>query len=38
METLVLPGRKTGRFLQMGIGKNLDGFGSGSRHMTHLSS
>lgn len=33
METHVLPGRKTDRFLQMGIGKNLVGFGSGSRYM-----
>ena len=31
METLTFPGRKTGKFLQMGIGKKLDGFGSESR-------
>jgi len=30
METLALPGRKTDRFLRMGMGKNLSGFGSGS--------
>lgn len=35
--TLVLPGRKTDRFLRMGVSKNLGGFGSGSRDMTHLS-
>lgn len=31
METLTLPGRKTDRFLQMGMSKNLGGFKSGSR-------
>lgn len=33
METLALPGRKTGRFLRMGMSKNLGGFGSGNRDM-----
>lgn len=33
METLTLPGRKADSFLQMGIGKKLDGFGNGSRYM-----
>lgn len=31
METLTLLGRKTDRFLRMGVSKNLGGFGSGSR-------
>lgn len=31
METLALPGKKMDRFLRMGMGKNLGGFGSGSR-------
>ena len=33
METLTLPGRKTGRFLRMGMSKKLGGFGSGSGDM-----
>ena len=33
METLVLPGRKTGSFLRMGMSKMLGGFGSGSKGM-----
>ncbi len=33
METLTLPGRKTGRFLRMGMSKKLGGFESGSRYM-----
>jgi len=35
METLALPGRKTGRFLQMGMGKKLDGFKSGSGYIVY---
>ena len=35
METLALPGRKTDRFLRMGMSKILGGFGSGSRDMNH---
>ena len=34
METLTLPGRKTGRFLRIGVSKKLGGFGSGSRYIT----
>ena len=34
METLTLPGRKTGRLLRMGMSKKLGGFGSGSRYIT----
>ena len=33
METLALPGRKTGRFLQMEMGKNLGGFMSCSGYI-----
>ena len=33
METLTLPGRKTDRFLRMGMSKNLGGFKSGGRDM-----
>lgn len=33
METLALPGRKTGRFLRMCMSKKLGDFGSGSRDM-----
>ena len=36
METLVLPARKTGRFLRMGMSKKLGGFGSGSGDMNLL--
>lgn len=31
METLTLPGRKTDRFLRIGVSKKLGGFGSDSR-------
>ncbi len=34
METLTLLGRKADKFLQMGNGKKLDGFGNGSRYMS----
>ena len=33
METLALPGRKTDRFLRMGMSKTLDGFERDSRDM-----
>lgn len=33
METLALPGRKTGRFLRMGMSKTLDVFESDSRYI-----
>ena len=34
METLALPGRKTDRFLRMGMSKKLGGFESGSRDIS----
>lgn len=36
METLALPGRKTDRFLRMGMSKNLGGFKRGSRYIKSL--
>lgn len=33
MGTLVLTGRKTGRFLRMGMSKKLGGFGSGNGYI-----
>ena len=33
MEMLALPGRKTDRFLRMGMSKKLGGFGNGSGYI-----